>query len=406
MPNLIGTFGELYTVKEMWRYKRRSIVIAGILPQAILWLFMILVGVLYFVLGVNSTISSMLLILIYTLLIGVDVAVTPVWTSWMKDLVIKDQGKYFGKRNEYVGIITLVCLLCAGFILDYFKHTYIFIGFAIIFFFAFIGRSISTYYFTKQYEPYLKVDKEYYFTFGKFIKNAPKNNFGKFVIFGGIFQFAVSIASPFFAVYILKQLNFSYIWYTLIIVANLVCRLVFMPIWGKFADKYGNISVITITAKLIPLIPALYFISIFLFPISAILTLCYLIFVEALSGICWAGFDLCTSDYIYDAVSREKMALCVTYYNLIGNSGIFIGTVIGGILATLSYTFGIITPVLGVILLSATLRFLSAYFFLPQLGEVRKNIKQFKLDLELKQELKIISPKNILEHLHFKIKHN
>jgi len=103
--------------------------------------------------------------------------------------------------------------------------------------------------------------------------------------------------------------------------------------------------------------------------------------------------------------SRQKMALCVSYYSILTNLGLFLGTIIRGIIATFNFSFWLITPLVFVLGLSAILRFFSAYFFLPKFDEVRKDVQAFRLEIEAEEKIKkMISPKNLLNHIQFKFK--
>jgi len=405
LPLLAGNLAQLFTIKEMWVYNRKKIVFIGVLIQAILWLAMIAIGTLYFCFGLHYQSTPTLLVIVYTLLIVFGTATVPAWTSWMKDLVPDHKaGSYFGYRNKVAGLVAMIGLLAGGFILDYFKQTYVFIGFIILFSLAFIGRAISAYLFTKQYEPEFTPDKEFYFTFWQFLKKMPYSNFGKFVLFYSLFSFAVAIASPFFAVYMLKDLGFSYIWYMIVILSETIVRLLFMSVWGKLCDKYGEIAIIKFCSKVIPFIPFLWFFSIFIFIYIPILILPYLILLQIISGIVWSGFDLASSIFIFDAVSREKMALCLAYQRVISNILVFVGSLFGGLLATFSFKIGFINAILIVFMVSAIARFTIAYFMLPKLNDVRKDIAEFKVLMEAEEKLKMFSPKHLLNYIHFKFR--
>src|SRR3989338_11312498 len=88
-----------------------------------------------------------------------------------------------------------------------------------------------------------------------------KNNFGRFVLYVSLIQFATAISSPFIAVYMLNHLKFDYITYTIIAISSSFASILFMTFWGRFADKYGNIKLIKITGFIIPIIPILWLIS-------------------------------------------------------------------------------------------------------------------------------------------------
>ena len=203
IPGLLGNLSQLFTIKAMKFWKRRILIRWSVFIQAIMWLFLIIAGVPFFLFGIKTDFSPSAVIIIYTLLILVGAFAGPAWTYLMRDIVSKDRGEYFGKRNRIAGAVALVCMFIAGFILDYFKQTHIFIGFAILFFIAFLGRFVSSQLFKKHYEPRFKVNDKKYFTLFDFIKRMRHNNFGRFVIYFSLVSFAVAIAGPFFVVYLL-----------------------------------------------------------------------------------------------------------------------------------------------------------------------------------------------------------
>ena len=162
-------------------------------------------GIAYFIFNIKGTLTPTLLVLFYTLLIGFGFATTPAWTSWMSDLMPeRNKGMYLGRRGKIIGIVTLISILFAGFILDYFAKTYVFLGFTIIFGLAGFGRLGSAYLFLKKYEPKMKLEREYLFSLREFVKKLPKYNFGRIILFYCLMLFAVYLHLH-FAVYMLKN---------------------------------------------------------------------------------------------------------------------------------------------------------------------------------------------------------
>jgi MFS family permease len=312
----------------------------------------------------------------------------------MKDLVTKDKGSYFGRRSRISGALALILMFIAGFILDYFKQTKIFIGFTILFSLAFLGRFISAMLFTKQYDPRLELKEGYYFSFWQFIKKMPYNNYGRFSIFLALLNIAVSISSPFFAIYLLedlklKSMQFGYIFYTIICMSASITTLLVMASWGKFADKYGNYRVMKITSYFIPLIPLYWVCSSFLIgKISIIWMTVFFVIFEGISGVIWAGFNLSSSNYIYDAVTKERMALCVAYLNVLSGFGVFIGAVFGGYISSLKFSFFGLSPILFIFLLSALARFFVVFFMVPRIKEVRDGVINLDIKDKIKKDIK------------------
>jgi len=365
LPTMLGNFSKLLTPWFMERFSRRSIALFGASFQALMWLVVLYVGHLYF----NSKSNApVLLILVYSLLIMFGAFYGPAWSSWMKDLLTKNSGRYFGRRSKITGFFVLISMLIGGFILDYFKQTRIFIGFIILFGAAFLARSLSAFLFTKKYEPRLQLKPGYYFSFFQFLKRMPFNNFGRFVMFLAFVQLATAIASPFFTVYMLKDLQFSYVEWVIINISSSLISLLFLPVWGKFADRFGNLRVMKITGYFIPLVPLLWLFSV----IFDKHIFAYLILVEAFSGFAWAGFNLSSSTYIYDAVSRSRMAICVAYSDILNGIGVFIGASLGGYLSNNGVVFLGLTPLLFVFFISFLARVFAVWVFLPGIREVRE----------------------------------
>ena len=386
LPQLLGNLSQLPVIKLMKNKKRKNIIMASVFTQAFLWLPIILVGFFYFYLKISSALAASLLIIFYTLMIIAGATAGPVWNSLMKDIVKENQGEYFGKRSRITGFIGILSMIIAGVILNYFGKDN-FLGFFIILLIACIGRFCSGYMFTRQYEPEFKYDEGYYFSPIEFIKKMSSNNFGRFVILVSGISFATAIAAPFFAVYMLRDLNFSYIDFTLVTLSAPLATLLFVPVWGKFADKFGNLKVLKITGYLIPLIPVYWLGTLLIIPFnSKILLVTYLFICEIISGFAWSGFNLCSVNFIYDAVTRQRMALCATYYNILNAFGTLFGGLLGGILASQSQIFGI-KSILFVILLSGILRLLMFVITIKGVKEVR-TVQDFDVNHHLRKRIK------------------
>ncbi len=402
IPILLGNFSQLFTSKAIEKYSRKKIIVISAFIQALIWIPIILVGYFFFYKGLDHGISATLVIVFYTLFIIFGAFLSPAWNSMMKDIVLKGRGSYFAKRNRIMTAVALVVMLACGLVLNYFKKlNLLFFGFLALFGIAFIARLVSGYLLSKHYDPKLKLQKSYYFTLVSFIKRIPKSNFGKFAVFISLITFGAAIASPFFSVYMLKNLNFSYIVWTVVIISNSLSAFVSMPIWGKFADRFGNLRVLRWTGILVSPIPILWLLTILLVKINIPLVIGYLIVLELFSGFIWSGFNLCAINFIYDAVTREKLALCIAYYNVFNGVAVFIGATLGGILASSSINFFGLSPILFVFLLSGIMRFFAYMLMAPKVREVREveTYKEGEFEKEVKKML-LPSPFRFIRHHH------
>jgi MFS family permease len=56
--------------------------------------------------------------------------------------------------------------------------------------------------------------------------------------------------------------------------------------------------------------------------------------VQMFSGFAWSGVTLSAGNFIYDAVTPQKRVRCIAYFNVINGVALFLGSSLGGYLAT------------------------------------------------------------------------
>jgi predicted MFS family arabinose efflux permease len=195
-----------------------------------------------------------------------------------------------------------------------------------------------------------------------FLRRFRESNFVKFIFYVSSITFATQLSSPYFSVYMIRDLHFGYLEYTYVHLASMVSGLFAFPVWGRHADLVGNAKILKITSFVIPVIPILWIFN--KYPL-------YLVLVETFSGIIWGGFNLCTTNFIYDAVSPDKRVRCLSYFNLINGTAAFAGASLGGLLADkLPPANG--SALLSLFLLSGVLRFFADFILSRHFREVRE----------------------------------
>ena len=363
-PGLFGPLMQIFGSKLMEKYDRKKLIVAFVALQALSWLLFVAAGI-FFLKSFAPDLIVPFLIVSYIVNITFGSIVTPSWFSMMGEIVPeKIRGSYFSKRNRINGAIAIIVTIAAALWLDYSKRIDILIyGFIILFIISALGRLFSAFYFTKHYVPKINFEKGYYFSFFQFIKKAHSNNFGHFAIYVALVNLTVSFAGPFFAVYMLKDLQFNYTWFTLINISASIFSVMIMPLWGKFADKYGNRELIRMGSLIIPFIPIFW-----LFNTSPI----YLILIpQLISGIGWSAFNLGASNFIYDAVTVQRRGIVIAYYSLLNGVAVFIGASLGGLTAQYLH-ISFMNIFLFIFLISGIGRMIMVIFMLPHIKEVRK----------------------------------
>jgi len=365
-PNLFASLIQLKSADLVERTKsRRKLFTVTVFLQALMLLPMAFIAF-------KQTATPAIFIILVVLFTCFGALATPAWASLMSNLVANDQrGQYFGWRNKTLGFVTVGAAFIAGFILQQMKRTNIFYGFAVLFTCAFCFRMVSWFFLTKMHEPLLRQDDKDRFTFFEFLARIKESNFAQFVLFVSLMNFSVNLASPFFAVLMLRELGFSYFLYAIITVTATLTVNATISRWGRHADKVGNLKIIRLAAPLIGTLPMLWIIN--RHPL-------FLFFIQILSGFAWAGFNLCTMNFIYDAVTPEKRTRCIAYFNVLNGIALCCGALLGGfLLQKLPALFGY--RILMLFLISSLLRISVALLIPQRLKEVRpvKEIKSAQL---------------------------
>ena len=359
IPHLLGSLSQFLAVKIVDRFgsRLRFIVQASVL-QAFFLLPVACLSMMIFPSRILVLIFMIALFRVLANLIGT------VWGSLVSDyLPPEDRGKYFGWRSGIVGFAGVAATISAGVLLFFFKkYSVTALGFLLLFLAISISRFISARLMARMQDtPHQKQPADE-FTFFMFLRRFRKSNFVKFVLYVGSITFATTLAAPYFSVYMLQDLKFNYLVYMFVHMGAVVAGLFSFPIWGRHADKVGNVKVLKITSLFIPLIPLLWLFS---------TNLLYLFSIEIFAGFVWGGFNLCSVNFIYDAVSPGKRIRCLGYFSFIIGVATFLGASIGGYLAErLPLLHG--SRILSLFLISAVLRYVSHFVLSRHFCEVRQ----------------------------------
>lgn len=257
---LLYPIGQIIGSRQIKRNSRKKFLLEGIIGQAFIWPLFLLIAVL-FMNNLLSNFLSWILIGFYLIyMINGDI-MTPPWFSVMGDVVPENQrGRYFAKRNLITTGIALSGTFLFSFALDWYKdQEQVMIGYYIlIYIIGLTTRLISAFLYTKHYYPPFEFYKADHISFIQFFCKIPRDNFGKFTIFVALVTFGQWIAAPFFSVYMLDELKFSYTIFILINLSSSFIALLILPFLGKFSDKLGNVQLLRIGAILIPVLPIMW----------------------------------------------------------------------------------------------------------------------------------------------------
>jgi len=336
---------------------RKAFVVRMAVMHALMWLPILLIPYLF------DRHQVWWLIAFVTLGTAFDAVLNPAWGSMMADLVPRrTRGRFFGLRNRITGLTSLVFTYVAGGILQVLTGNTN-LAFAIIFAGAMASRLVSSYFLSQMYEPLgVPAEKGRHDGMLTIARSLPFTNIGLFILLCTSINFTAALAAPFFSPYMLHDLRFSYIVYTILNSVSTLATVASMTWWGKRIDRGGSTRVLKITSFLVPFVPLGWVLS---------RNFWWLMVMQVFSGIAWAGFQLSSSVFIFDATAPQNRTRYIALYNSFIFLGLSAGALVGGLVAPH------LPPIAGsyylsIFAVSGVGRLAVAFLFLPRVKEVRK----------------------------------
>jgi len=249
-----------------------------------------------------------------------------VWSAAVSDLVpLPMRGRYFGTRNLVFGFWTLVVVLSAGQIADYFGSSMRVFG--IIFALAALARMVGLFFLTRMKFPPSVMQRHPqtspYTAIAGVLRDA---NFIRLLVFTGLFGLCLNLGSPFYSVYILKELPLSLGDLTIMTTIATLGGLLSLRTWGHLSDRFGNKPVM-LTCSLTWLTT-----SIVCWGLSSPQHYRHLYLNYFVTGFMMAGFQqIGQFNLMIKMVPPENKAHYISIYLSFTNMLIALGPIIGGI---------------------------------------------------------------------------
>lgn len=282
-----------------------------------------------------------------------------VWLSWLATLVPRRlRGRYFGIRNSAASLANLLSVPLLGWFISSWKGGSI-QGYGLVLILGALCGLISLGFQFWMVDVNPQVQQEGDDKGQSQISN-PKSkipallqdtNFLLFLLYFGIWMFAVNLSAPFFNLYMLDNLAIDLRWVTIYNSLQAGANLILLVLWGRLADRIGNRTILLSVGVLVALTPLLWLVtgansfSLWLgFPL-----------LHILAGGTWAGIDLCNNNLQLGVAPVKNQS---TYFGIAaavaGVAGA-LGTTAGGFLVEFANYGGI--P--GLFALSAIVRLLA-----------------------------------------------
>ncbi|MCC5888075.1 MAG: MFS transporter [Gammaproteobacteria bacterium] len=368
LPPVLASFSQLLSAWLGRRLgQRRKIIVFGALLQAAALIPLALLPLVF-----PAHALPLLILCTVVYFIGPNLG-APQWGSLMGDLVPESRrGRFFALRTRYSSLANFGALIAAGLILQLFDSADATrIGFVCLFVAAALLRLASAWHLSRMLDPpghVAAMDMPWH---AGLWRDLHGTGLLKFSLFFAAMQVAVAIASPFFALYMLRDLGFSYMAFMFNTAASVCVQFLTLARWGRLSDLFGNRLILATTGVVIPFLPAFWLLS---------TNYVYLLGVQMLSGLVWAGFTLSATNSVFDLTPRDKRATLMATHNVLAAGGVFAGAVLGGFLGSwlphqitlFDASYEWLTPLYGVFLLSCLARLAVVAAFIPRLKELRK----------------------------------
>lgn len=290
------------------------------------------------------------------------------WVSWMAALVPhRLRGRYFGFRNSTGSLTTLISVPLFGFAVSAWPNGTM-QGYGVVLILGIVAGVISMgcQFFMIDVNP--QHPQQHVFTRSKpesvssdqlkeNQRDRPKanilkdSNFLIFLLYFGLWTFAVNLSAPFFNLYLLDNLKLDLGQVTIYTSLTAGATLIMLVLWGKLADRIGNRPLLLLVGILAAITPLFWLGA----GADSVSQWVWLPFIHLFSGGTWAAIELCSSNIQMEVAATEHPS---TYFALAGAvAGICgaLGTTAGGFLAEVNYFGGL--P--GLFALSAVMRLIA-----------------------------------------------
>lgn len=317
LENLTGTVAHVPGAMLTKFWSRKSIwLISQVFAKILLWVPIVLLPF--------ASVGNRIWILI-TLLAASNFFLyirSPAWSSMMGDLVpLNIRGRYFGRRNMLVGVSGVIATLAGGFLLLSW-------GFPGIFLLSIVLAAVAIFFFVKMYEPPVKKVFHYRYNFafdpkGWHAAFKVNREFVIFTTYMTFMNFAVDVAAPFYAVYMLKNLNIGYEWFAIAVVIGAVARTSTQQYWGKLNDRFGSRKILIICGILACFVP---------FGWVLVSNVAHVLIVKIFDGVIFSGFDLVVFNYLLEVSPAKTRPKYVAAHNFFTGIGTVLGDLFGAML--------------------------------------------------------------------------
>jgi MFS family permease len=256
------------------------------------------------------------------------------WNSWMKDLVPQEiLGRFFSKRLAFQALVGIITTFSAGVIINQWIQTdpSALTPYSVIFFIGMLAGLIGVYFIYTIPEPRIILEKLDQSILETLRRPFQDFDFRKLMVFSASWSFAVTLAGPFFTVYLLEVLGYDLSIVTGLSVLTQVTSLLFYQWWGRLSDKFSNKAVLRVTTPIYAIgvllwifttVPGVYF-----------FTLPLLLLIHVMLGLSAAAVNLSHGNLALKLAPRGESTSYLAGWSIINSFAAVSAPIVGGVIA-------------------------------------------------------------------------
>jgi MFS family permease len=284
-----------------------------------------------------GSVSLGMLLLIASVYWAGGLASGPAWNTWMESIVPgKIRAGYFARRSRLSQLTTLIGLVGGGVLLQWAQASdRALLGFACVFAVAGIFRMWSVYWLARHITPTdpIRLTRRSTNANGKAatasLKATSSSRMGssrwqvsgvRLLAYLVMVQGVVQISGPYFASYMLEELQYSYGWFVSLLAIGFLAKVTALTWWVNVAHRAGAKTLLWIGGIGIVPLSSLWIVS---------QNYAWLAGVQVLSGILWAAYELGFFLMFFEALPVQQRTRMLTYYNLANTSAWCVGALVG-----------------------------------------------------------------------------
>ncbi|MCG7348383.1 MFS transporter [Sphingomonas sp. ACRSK] len=229
---------------ERLRTRKRIAVVTSLIGRAML-------AVMAVTAFFSGTVPLLLFLAAQLVVCGLGAIGTCAWNAWLRDLAPEDRlGRVFAKRTAWLTAISLILGLAAALALHLtpagsLSRNLVFAG---MFTIGCVTGLISARVVAAMPEPEMPVADGPVRLKRLLTQPFRDRNFARLLGFVASWQFAINLATPFFTVFIVRQLRFEVSFVMVLSVVSQIANLLALRSWGVLSDRFANKSVMAVCA--------------------------------------------------------------------------------------------------------------------------------------------------------------